>query len=140
MPAITTVSTAHSPQEWLVWLKRRWAVLAGGALAAGFIAYAVVLALNWPFTKQSVIDVLQEATLRSVNVGNFQKTFFPPGCIVERVRFEHHLHKEKPPIIYVDRLIIHGSYWGLFTAQNRLALVKAVNMHVLVPPAEVHGK
>lgn len=133
-------TATHQPTVWFAWLKQHWGVAAASMVVLGVVIYAVVLVLHWPFTKQSVIDVLQESTLRSVQVGEFRQTYLPPGCVAEHIRFERHLHKDKPPIIYIDRLIIHGSYWGLLTAQNRLALIKVVNMHVIVPPAEVNGK
>ncbi len=119
--------------------ERLWLIGASFFLAA-FIAYASFIALNWPFKKQPVIDVLQEASLRTVTIGHFRKTFFPPGCVAQDVRFERHENKNKPPIIQIDTLTLQGSYLGLITAQDRLSLVKMVHMHVTVPPAEVHGK
>ena len=143
MPATIIESSVETTQQQtnrLAWLKQHWLVIAVGLAVLGLVIYAVVLAFNWPFTKQSVTNVLQEATLRTVRIGGFRKTFFPPGCVAERVQFERHLHKDKPPIISIQTLIIHGSYWGLLTLRSRLALVKVVNMQVTVPPAEVHGK
>lgn len=135
MPAILVPEPIHAAR-----VRYRWWIIGAGCIILALVAYLIFLFLNWPFTKQSVIDVLQEATFRSVKMERFYKTFLPPGCVAERVQFEHRVHKNNPPIIFIDKLIIHGSWWGLLTAQYRLSLVKVQNMHVLVPPAEVHGK
>ncbi|MBV8897161.1 MAG: hypothetical protein JO051_11665, partial [Acidobacteriaceae bacterium] len=121
-------------RRWLRWL-------VGACVFVGLIVgYAICLALNWPFKEQSVIDALQEASLRTVKIGAFHKSFFPPGCVAERVEFEHRVHKNNPPIIFIQTLTIQGSYWGLLTAQYRLSLVKVSHMHVTVPPPLVNGK
>jgi hypothetical protein len=104
------------------------------------VIYAVFVALNWPFRKQRLIDVLQEATLRTVTVGKFQKTFFPPGCVAEDISFERHLRKDQPPVIHIQALTVQASWARVLTGQYHLSLVRAVNMHVLVPPAKVNGK
>ena len=109
-------------------------------LLAAVVSYVTYLALNWPFTKQALIDALQQASLRTVTIAHFHKTFFPPGCVVEDVRFERHRHKEKEPVIRIRHLTIEGSYVGLLAAQHRLRLVKITQMHVTVPPARVHGE
>jgi AsmA-like C-terminal region len=132
------VEKAEKPQL-AVW-RWHWWHLPPGLLIAAFIGYLIFIALNWPFKEQSVINVLQEASLRTVKIGSFHKTFFPPGCVAEQVQFQHHIRKDKPPIIYIQTLTVHGSYWGLLTGQYRLALVKVVHMHVTVPPPLVNGK
>jgi hypothetical protein len=133
-----TIVEQEKPQH-AVWRWRWWHV-PPGLLIAAFIGYLIFIGLNWPFAEQSLIDVLQQATLRTVTIGSFRKTFFPPGCVAERVQFQHRVHKNNPPIIFIQTLTVHGSYWGLLTAQYRLALVKVNHMHVTVPPAEVNGK
>ncbi len=134
-------SMAATVVEYTVEKARRSIWLVGGAvLTVGFFSYLVFLALNWPFKEQRVIDVLQEATLRTVTIDRFQKTFFPLGCVAEGVKFEHHVRKDQPPIIYIQTLTARASYWSLLTAQYRLSEVKAVQMHILVPPPIVHGK
>lgn len=141
MPATTVAEPVLEAQKKrTVWVRFRWWVVGTACLLVAFAAYLIFLALNWPFTEQSVIDVLQQATLRTVKIDHFRKTIFPPGCVAEGVRFEHHVNKNKPPIIYIQTLVVHESWWELLTAQYRLSLVKVSNMHVLVPPAEVHGK
>jgi len=99
----------------------------------------VLLAINWPFTKQAVIDALQESSVRSVTIAGFHRTYFPPGCVAEGISFLHRKHKDRPPLIRIRRLIIEGSYAWLFTVQRRLSLVRVEGMYVTVPPKGPDG-
>src|SRR5580765_2819547 len=78
--------------------RSRWKVWIPTAAFAGAAVYIVIIAMNWPFTQWAVIDVLQQRSLRAVTIGRFDRTYFPPGCIAEDVRFLHRKHKEKPPL------------------------------------------
>lgn len=100
------------------------------------LVYVVILALNWPFTEQALIDALQERSLRTVTIGRFYRTYFPPGCTAEDIRFLHRLHKEKQPLITIRKLVLVTNYGRLLTMQERLSLVRVTDMHVTVPPGE----
>ncbi len=104
-----------------------------GVLAAIYIA---ILAMNWPFTQQAVIDALQERSLRTVTISHFSRTYFPPGCTADDIRFLHRRHKEKAPLITVGHLVLVTSYVRILTLQERLSLVRVMDMHVTVPPSE----
>jgi hypothetical protein len=115
--------------------KIRWKVWIPTVLAAGAILYLAVIAMNWPFTQQAIIDVLQERSLRTVTVGRFYRTYFPPGCTAENIRFLHRKHKEKQPLITVQKVVLVTSYSRILLLQNRLSLVRIIDMHVTVPPS-----
>jgi hypothetical protein len=87
---------------WKIWIPT--VALTGGA------AYIAIIAMNWPFTQRAVIDVLQQRSLRAVTIGRFDRTYFPPGCIAEDVRFLHRKHREKPPLITVRKLVLATNY------------------------------
>lgn len=118
---------------------RRWLVRALVGLALLAVIGVVCLAINWPFTKQAVIDALQESSVRSVSIDHFYRTYFPPGCVAEGISFLHRKHKNKPPLITIQRLIIEGSYARLFTVQRHMSLVRVEGMHVTVPPKGPNG-
>ncbi len=119
---------------------RRWSMATVVVLTGLCIFYAIVLTFFWPFTKQALIDTLQESTLRNVTVQSFRSTYFPPGCIAENIAFERHVHKDKPPIIFISKLRAKASYLTLLTFEHDLSNVSLLGMHVIVPPAEVNGK
>ena len=142
--ATSSTATLEKSVEQAKWRpsfwRRRWPVVALAGLFILGVIYATVLALNWPFTQQNVIDVLQERSVRSVTVDHFYRTYFPPGCVAEGVKFLHRKHKNKPPLIAIQKLVILGSYSGLVTLQDRLSLVRVSGMHVTVPPKQPDGK
>ena len=92
------------------------------AVAALAVIYIAVIAANWPFTQQAVIDALQERSLRTVTIGHFSRTYFPPGCTAEDIRFLHRKHKEKQPLITVGKLVLVTSYLqGLHITEKAFA-------------------
>lgn len=117
-------------------LKKHWVALTLAGVTVAAAIYGIVLAVNWPFEKQAIVDVLQARSARQVTIGRFYKTYFPPGCVAEDIRFLHRIHKEKAPLISVERLVMATSYPRILTLQERLTLVRVFNMHVTVPPSE----
>lgn len=107
-----------------------------GGLAAAFVVYCIILALNWPFQKQALIDAMQERTSRTVVIQRFYRTYFPPGCVAEGIQFLHREHKEKRPLITIQKLVMTITYPRIFLIQRRLTLVRVSKMHVTVPPTE----
>jgi len=110
------------------------------ALAAVVLFYTVVLALNWPFTKQALISTLQERSLRQVTIDRFHKTYFPPGCIAEGIRFLHIKHKERPPLLTIRKLVVRDSYPQLLLFRHSLSVVRVIGLHVIVPSREPAGE
>ena len=119
----------------------------GRAITAGillFLALAgialVTLALRWPFTEQSIVDALEERSARSVEITGFRQTYFPPGCIAEGIRFLHREHKDKPPLITIRKLVIRGSYLGLFRSPTKIDEARAIGLHITIPPRRYDGQ
>ncbi len=119
--------------------RRVWIVLICVVAVVG-TAYAIVFNTYWPFTKQAVIDALQDRSLRSVTIGRFQRTYFPPGFVAEQISFLRIQHKEKPPLLTVNRLVAQTSYPHLLTFQWRLETVRVEGLHVVVPAKEPAGQ
>jgi hypothetical protein len=116
--------------------KKHWVLVAIATVAVLLTIQCIVLALNWPFQKQDVIDVLQERSARSVTIDRFYRTYFPPGCVAEGINFLHREHKEKTPLITVQRIVMTTTYARLFLLQRRLTLVRIFYMHVTVPSSQ----
>jgi AsmA-like C-terminal region len=129
----TAPEVRQTPRTGRAW--GRWVLGAAVGITALAATLFVVLALNWPFQKQDVIDVLQERTARSVTIDRFYRTYFPPGCIAEGIRFLHRKHKEKAPLIEIKKMVMATSYGHILTLQHRLSLVRVFYMHVTVPPS-----
>ena len=127
--AVEALSQSPRPRRlgWKTWIPT--------VAIAAVMVYIAVVAMNWPFTQQAVINLLQQRSLRAVTVGRFYRTYFPPGCIAEDVRFLHRKHKEKPPLITVRNLVLATSYARILLLEERLSLVRITDMHVTVPPS-----
>jgi len=91
---------------------------------------AVLLAVNWPFTRKRVIQRLQEATATAVRMGTFKAEYFPrPGCVAEQVTFQKAGNPQ--PLMTIRSLTIRGSFFGLFT--KHVSIVRAEGTHIALP-------
>ena len=112
--------------------RRLWIILA--CVAVGVTAfYAIIFGIYWPFTRQALIDTLQERSLRTVTVGRFRRTYFPPGCVAEQIRFLRFRHKDQPPLITIRKLTISTTYPMLFTFRHRIGTVRVDGLSLVVP-------
>lgn len=103
------------------------------AAAAVLLAAVVLLALHWPFRRETVLKQLEEASMTQVHASAFHETYFPhPGCVLEHVTFQHNPKPGSPPLITVERMRIEGSFFGLFT--KHVKLIRAEGMHIRTPP------
>ncbi len=110
----------------------------GAGLALLIIAGIVLLATHWPFSRDAMTRAIQEATSRPVRIGAFRQSYFPPGCLAEDVRVLHNGNPEGPPLITIEKLLVHGSLTGMFSSPKRLAEVKVVGLHISIPPEGSH--
>jgi hypothetical protein len=109
-------------------------LFAGAIFLAVIATGATLLAIHWPFTRQAVIQALEQASGRQVEIRTFVDTYFPPGCTAEGVRFLRHKHPEAQPIVTIEKLVIRASLVGLAGSPTRLSDVRVVGMHMIVPP------
>jgi len=109
-----------------------FSVLAGVAI--------FMLATHWPYTRQSIIDALQEQSARTVEIQAFRQTYFPPGCVADGVQFLHRVHKNKPPLITIRKLVIRGSYLGLLRFPIWIDKVLVIGLHMSIPSRTPGGE
>src|SRR5579862_819932 len=114
--------------------KRRWPakrlwIGAGATVLAAAIGMAV-LVTHWPFNRAALIQALEAASGRQVEIRSFSRRYLPPGCTAEGIRFLRHKHPGESPIITVERLVIRGSFLGLVSSPTRLADVRVIGMHM----------
>src|SRR5438270_5031040 len=64
--------------------RRKWPAILGISLLGLLVVGLIVLATHWPFSRQRVIEALQEDFHGTVSFNNFHITVFPhPGCVAE---------------------------------------------------------
>ena len=109
-------------------------IFAAACMTAGVILSGIIfLAARWPFSRAAVLKDLTEASLSRVSVASFHGTYFPrPGCVLERVTFQHNPKAGSPPLITIQKLRIEGSFVGLFTKHVRR--IRAEGLRILIPP------
>jgi hypothetical protein len=110
----------------------RW-IKIGTLLALVVIGGAAVLLLSrWPFTRDIVVSALQEKFSSTVEVKVFHGTYFPPGCIAERVTFRRNSDRDDPPIATIEKLTIQGAYWEFFRTPKRVRRVRIEGLRMFV--------
>jgi AsmA-like C-terminal region len=108
----------------------RWPILIAGALGIVIIG-ALLLHRFWPFTRENVIQQLQLATSTTVQVADFHRTFFPPGCVLDTVVLRRGTSPASQATMNVSRIIIIGSLPRLFA--RHLALIQLDGAHAVFP-------
>lgn len=73
-------------------------------------AYALVLAVFWPFTQRRIAQRLSEETSSDVRFSDFRATYFPPGCVIRQVEIRPANEPESPAMVTVGRLTVISSY------------------------------
>jgi len=101
------------------------------AVAAAICIVLLFWAGLWPFQQKPVVQDLEKASDSKLRLRAFHRTYFPPGCVVEGLQFTHGSNAGTP-LITIEKLIIRGSYLGIFS--RRLTSITAENMHVFIPP------
>src|SRR5438309_1082556 len=114
----------------------RWWLIGGIAVLVVAGIAVLLLVLNWPFKRQTVIEALQESSGGKVELQNFHSSYFPPGFVADQVNFGE--HQNGPPLIAVDKLMVRTGYFSLITAK-RLDDVHVTGMHINVPPKKPDG-
>lgn len=101
------------------------------AMAGILLCLAIVFYVKyWPFSRNAVLQDLQEASDSTVTARNFHPTYFPPGCVIEGLEFRHGADQFK--LITIEKLVVEGSYLGIL--RSHVPRITAVDAHVFVPP------
>lgn len=107
----------------------RIALVFGALLGAD----AILLTIEWPFTRQAVIRSLEEAASAPVEIRQFRSVYFPrPGCVAEGVVIHHTGRSPNPPLVTIAKFTVIGGYWRLFGLSKTLNLIHTEGMHVRI--------
>ena len=116
----------------------RWPLIAVIAVLVGLAIAAVLVVLQWPFTREKVVKSLREQSGMAVQMANFRHVYFPhPGCVAEGVQFLRSESAGTPPLMTIDKLVVRGSYAGLFI--HHIDEIHAVHLRVTIPPEADHS-
>lgn len=74
----------HSPRFY------RGKKIALAVIVVIIIGLIVVLCSRiWPYSRESVLQSLAEASDSAITIQGFHKTYFPPGCVIYGMEFHH---------------------------------------------------
>lgn len=129
MPSITSQSAESLGTRRT---RRRKTALRLGSVAAAALCLILLLWVElWPFQQKPVVQNLEEASDSKLRLRAFHRTYFPfPGCVIEGLEFNQD-SKASKPLITIEKLIIRGSYFGIF--RRRLTSVTAESLHIFIP-------
>ncbi len=117
---------------------RKYAIFAG----CGLVTFAVITALMtvyWPFREAAVLKELEKESSAKVSVGAFHETYFPrPGCVLERVVFQHNPAPGTPPLLTFDSIRIEGSFAGLLARHVKRILAQGMRVFIPAPGTGEH--
>jgi hypothetical protein len=120
-PRVTAPRSAAS-RTW------RWvAVILAVLVLLCIVAGAILFAKFWPFSEKAVLEDLAEASDSKVAAVHYHATYFPPGCTLDQVEFDH----EHSRFITIDKLVVRGSYLGIL--RHHVPHIEAIGGRVFIP-------
>lgn len=128
-PKEKRIKTKSSTRK-LLWILPVIAVCVGIAV--------ILLAVNWPFTREGMTKRLERASSARVEMRGFRSTYFPfPGCVAEDVVF-HAIGpsagaKADDPVISMRRLTIESTFLGLLSKPGRIKSIVAEGLRIHIP-------
>ncbi len=110
-------------------LKRH--LLQGAVLLCGLLVVDFIfLAVRWPFTREKVIVSLEQASLSKVQIGKFDKTFFPhAGYVAEDVTFA----RNTTQLASAHAIRCRTSWFAVVSLTHRVKLLRIEGLHVDIP-------
>ena len=118
---------------WRFWSRRLTII---GLLTCLLSGYALLLILKWPFTYKAVVTAMEKETRCKVSIGEFHKTFFPPGYVAENVMLTRGPSNQNSPTVAVRRMLVTTRWLDVILARRRLekARVSGLRMRIVGPP------
>ena len=122
--------------------KAKWPLLLSGALLLLVSLGAILLAFKWPFSRQELVQSIQEIVPASkIEMASFRPNVFPnPGCDADNVTVRRLSDDPSlPPLVTVQRIRIQASYPDLFLRPGYIARIILSGLRVSVPHSR-HGR
>jgi hypothetical protein len=92
--------------------------------------------LHWPFRYRNVEPLLQKVFASQIKIERYHRTYFPhPGFVADNVTLRRNSAPNLPPVGTVTHLRVEGRWVDLLLLRDRVHLVNADGLHVIIPPA-----
>jgi hypothetical protein len=141
LPSVHTPVKEHQPAGATtkpVQNRRRSILIAVIVLLGLLLIGGVIANREWPFTRDAVIQALQQQSGGNVQVQSFHQTYLPePGCVAEGVTFRQ-ADKAVRPFLTIQKLTITTNYPGLLI--HYISTVRAEGLHVTIETQPQSGE
>jgi hypothetical protein len=113
----------------------RWIWVLPVAAMLAFAAFLILLRY-FPYSKNKIVQSLQETFPSAITVDHFQQVYFPhPGCKAVGIRFRSFSSPPgTPPIVEIHDLTIQGSYADLMFRPHHISKVLLDGLHLYFSP------
>jgi hypothetical protein len=136
------METAAHPHPRIAWPHfhpsrpaRRWLIAAGFVLLAGLMTGIWFLGQNWPFRYRKIHPLLEDVFASQIHIAHYHRLYFPhPGFIATGLTLRSRSAPGQPPIGAISTLVVQSSWADLFLLRDRLRLVDATAVHIILPP------
>ena len=117
---------------------RHAASVAGWAALVLLGAYALLLAVFWPFTQRKIAQRLSQETSSDVRFREFRATYFPPGCVIRDLEVRPEGEPSSPPVVTIQRLTVTSDYRAIW--RHRVQTMRLEDVRVDVQRRRVAAK
>jgi hypothetical protein len=131
MSASPTVSTVTAKTI----LHQGWKLCLACALLAGVVSAIVFVNLHWPYRYRNVEPTLEKVFASQIKIDHYHRTYFPdPGFVADGLTLRRNSAPNLPPVGSVTHLEVKGRWIDLLLLRDRIRLVSADGLHVVIPP------
>lgn len=115
-------------------LTRKWIICAVAVVV--FVSVALpVIEHFWPYRYRNVKPTLQTVFASQIEIAHYHRIYFPhPGFIADGIVLRRDSALDLPPVGSIDHIRVEGRWIDLLLFRNRIWLVRAQGLHVIVPP------
>src|ERR1700722_4350457 len=100
-----------------------------------FVLAIVFVNLYWPYRYRNVEPLLQQVFASQIKIERYHRTYFPhPGFVADSITLRRNSAPNLPPVGTVTHLRVEGRWIDLLLLRNRVRLVSADGLHVIIPP------
>jgi AsmA-like C-terminal region len=106
---------------------------------AGLVCFVLAIAfinLHWPFRYRNVEPLLERVFASQIKIEHYHRTYFPaPGFVADGITLRRSSAPNLPPVGTISHLRVEGRWLDLLLLRDRVRLVAADGLHVVIPPA-----
>jgi AsmA-like C-terminal region len=110
-------------------------VCLGFASLVGLVLGIAFVNLHWPFRYRNVEPLLERVFASKIKIERYHRTYFPhPGFVADSITLRRNSAPNLPPVGTVTHLRVEGRWIDLLLLRDRVHLVSADGLHVIIPP------